>query len=676
MCAASDARPTLVRIRRRPSAPASTGRSPAAAARPPVAAAAQAHAGRSGVGAAPPSTASGASSGPPSRGGGAAKRHATSPGVPAGHTRSSTTSNGRCAVQDAPSSVEKKCAPDDGSPQAAGADRGPREEDEGRRAEDTAASYLSGRRATLHPALGVSAGTSVLDGDAGPRGGVRYRASSSGGLVQRVSSPRAAAAAMAAALAGCAPSLAPCGAADDCAAGDACVDGFCAPGDGPAPADGGRVDDGGRSDGGARDAGDPEDAGHGAAEDGGGADGGVQTDGGVDDGGVVPDGGLGSDGGGGVGSDGGGAGPDAGDADAGAPDAGVDPWHVAEATHRVRVDLDPEDLLDEVVADVRLLVALPADRVADPSSGGADLVFTTRAGAVLPHEIDRWGDGGTSLVWVRVPSVGPQAADAIWAYSGATGLLGGPASSATAVWDGFVGVWHLNAVQDGLESTGNIGPTACAHDDTTAASLDCARTAASIIGLGAAFDQGRALLQLASGGTSGAGLLDVLEGEARTISTWFHAADLGRTQTVLWKNGQCRGWSLELDAQGRVRGVFEAGPDDQSCAASGEKTSLLHTASSDDGFWHHVAFVVDRAADDARLYVDGQQVAGAPLPTTQSGRAFDAHGGTDWDHATPLTGGGLDEIRVARGAWSSDAIRADFLSGHGRLAAVGPREAR
>ena len=78
------------------------------------------------------------------------------------------------------------------------------------------------------------------------------------------------------------------------------------------------------------------------------------------------------------------------------------------------------------------------------SPNGWDLRFTDAAGAALRFEIDEWDTGGTSYVWVRVPSL--QANTAIWAYWGSSAFAHTNADPSSAyTWsDDYDVVWHLS----------------------------------------------------------------------------------------------------------------------------------------------------------------------------------------------------------------------------------------
>lgn len=87
------------------------------------------------------------------------------------------------------------------------------------------------------------------------------------------------------------------------------------------------------------------------------------------------------------------------------------------------------------------------------TNDGSDLRFTDAAGNVIPHEIDTWDTTGTSLVWVKLPSLSGTATT-FTAYYGSTAAL--DANDSTAVWSGYAGVWHLNdAAGASADSSGN-----------------------------------------------------------------------------------------------------------------------------------------------------------------------------------------------------------------------------
>ena len=88
-------------------------------------------------------------------------------------------------------------------------------------------------------------------------------------------------------------------------------------------------------------------------------------------------------------------------------------------------------------------------------SGGADLRFCDANGNLLASEVDTWNQSGTSLIWVKVPTL--TSSTRIFAYYGWDRA---PGVDGTKVWDeNYVGVWHLGESALPLnESTGVSTP--------------------------------------------------------------------------------------------------------------------------------------------------------------------------------------------------------------------------
>ena len=72
---------------------------------------------------------------------------------------------------------------------------------------------------------------------------------------------------------------------------------------------------------------------------------------------------------------------------------------------------------------------------------GTNLLFKDAGGVVIPHEVDVWDTNGTSLVWVRVPSVTAETTFTM-CYDGSSDAVNAPSN----VWTGagYVGVWHMD----------------------------------------------------------------------------------------------------------------------------------------------------------------------------------------------------------------------------------------
>jgi hypothetical protein len=95
---------------------------------------------------------------------------------------------------------------------------------------------------------------------------------------------------------------------------------------------------------------------------------------------------------------------------------------------------------------------------------GDDLAFVGMDGAGLPYEIDTWNTNGTSLIWVRLPSMSSGTQFVMCWGSDSSGR----AVSAAKPWADYTGVWHMNEDTAGVTTIHDS--TANALDGTTVTS--------------------------------------------------------------------------------------------------------------------------------------------------------------------------------------------------------------
>ena len=97
-------------------------------------------------------------------------------------------------------------------------------------------------------------------------------------------------------------------------------------------------------------------------------------------------------------------------------------------------------------------------------STGDDIAFVGMDGAGIPFEIDTWNPDGTSLVWVRLPSMTNGTQFVMCWGSASSGKIVCPDNP----WSGYAGVWHMGDPGDGV--TNVLDSTANHLDGTTVAS--------------------------------------------------------------------------------------------------------------------------------------------------------------------------------------------------------------
>ena len=271
---------------------------------------------------------------------------------------------------------------------------------------------------------------------------------------------------------------------------------------------------------------------------------------------------------------------------------------------------------------------------------GADVRVGDASGAFFPYEIEAWDPSGTSILWVRVPSIPANAESDIWLYYGNPNATDGQA--AASVWDSdYVGVWHM---ADGHDSTG--------------------RNQSSNNG------------GVAMPGKLGSALRFAASAHVDTANT----EHLTRWTVEVWMNPTNAGTTAF--GAGAVVGKLPNYVVLWSCINSvfckkvlyNGNASATHVAGYDVdvGQWQHIAGRYDGVS--LRSYIAGVQsgsesTTDTPLSTPQSAKL-----GLHADGTGPFTGM-IDEVRISRVARSLDFIRAHVRSTADAYLTYGPEEA-
>jgi hypothetical protein len=307
------------------------------------------------------------------------------------------------------------------------------------------------------------------------------------------------------------------------------------------------------------------------------------------------------------------------------------------------------------LVDMPVLVVLTPNRIDQDAvaPGGSDLRFVDVNGTVvLPHEIERWSPGGTSFVWVRLPTV-PYLDDtySFWVYYGNPNAPSN--ESAEEVWSsGYRGVWHLGEPDGPLHNSAEN----LAHGDpgNTAHEASGKIAAARRFGGHEAGDQHIPL------GPDSAAYFDGWS--SFTLSLWVrpdypddetweqdHPGRLLHKGAPMSNGVAIRQENASLPAgEGRGRIRFQFQPDDQGVSPS----VVLRRQQ-----WSWIAYTFD--GEVVRAFLDGIEV-GSDLV---SGHAL--VGGTNtihFGHTSEALLGALDEIRFADVARSWVWIEAQHRS--------------
>ncbi len=301
----------------------------------------------------------------------------------------------------------------------------------------------------------------------------------------------------------------------------------------------------------------------------------------------------------------------------------------------------PNGAVADFPALVRLSTAIDGFSYSDfRQQDGGDLAFTDAAGEAIPHEIDTWNESGESLVWVKVPMLAR--GTVIRCYYGNSSYS--PTLSASNVWSGFAGVWHMK------EATGPLA-------DSSGHSLSAVRVGndPSLIVQTPGY-VGNAVYQSDDEGNST--YLEVPSydnlsvGGSFAISGWFNADSITYARLFSRGTSAVAGFEAECGDDGSI---YARGSTAASGFVNTDATSLV-------GSWTHVAVVYDDAS--VSIYVNG---------------VLKKNGTTDAvvDNGNPLcigcsgvTGekwslkGKIDEFRLLADVPSSAWIAAEYETAH------------
>jgi autotransporter-associated beta strand protein len=295
----------------------------------------------------------------------------------------------------------------------------------------------------------------------------------------------------------------------------------------------------------------------------------------------------------------------------------------------------------ETLSNIPLLVRLDATNVPGFSysqlafANGADLRFTDASGTTeLAYEIEKWDPAGTSLVWVKVPSLTANTSIlAFWGNPAATV----PAYNGSTWTGGYTGVWHLN-------STTVTDSTVPQQNTTSNATLT---------------NSGKIASALVHNGTSQHAIIpnatELNLSNNYELSGWFKLAATdkptsGNYRSLFTKetDSNTRNWWLSINSDGRLWWKSSAGIDVTS------PTDLA------DNQWHHFSAVHDGST--ARLYLDGVEVATGSAPANEELTTWAVRLGSE--NSTRWFKGTLDEFRIANVKRSAAWVRTVYDNIH------------
>jgi len=261
------------------------------------------------------------------------------------------------------------------------------------------------------------------------------------------------------------------------------------------------------------------------------------------------------------------------------------PWPTAAFDKGALVTVAGYDAAKPALTNFPVLVRIAAGSPAGfaysdlhSPSDGADLAFIDMEGNGLPFEIDTWDPQGTSLIWVKLPTMqnGTQFA-MCWgsATSGKTLCADNP-------FGGYKGVWHMESASPADASGSNNGGAAVGGatvaDGQIGSALSLPTTSDYV--------------------TCGTRQSNAELKDAFTVEGWVNAASYSGNRCMFAKNAFI---SIRTGSQTSFQ-VTTPGKKDHNMTVSALPTV---------GTWWHMAVTFQRnASKGCKVYVNGAEVRG------------------------------------------------------------------
>lgn len=296
---------------------------------------------------------------------------------------------------------------------------------------------------------------------------------------------------------------------------------------------------------------------------------------------------------------------------------------------------------------------------------GGDLRFADADGNLLASEVDVWNVNGTSLVWVKVPSLSTNTT--IIAYYGRASLC--PPSNPSQVWDaGYKAVYHMNGsivnVPDSTSAAGDLQHWRSGWFNSSKVNVAFADGIA-----GTAAEFGVYSDKLGCLATRSPSCM-VTNEAACTVETWFFQDDhdpAGATGTRLIRevlNNTTVYAQYELNDQnypeqyGQIATVVQC--KERSCWMSGYSSGLLPPTRAE---WHYQVTLYDSADGKWANILDCSKMKSGTYP---SGPIYYDESSADYFYVGASNSsavswpGKIDEVRISKVARSDAWLKATY----------------
>ena len=272
------------------------------------------------------------------------------------------------------------------------------------------------------------------------------------------------------------------------------------------------------------------------------------------------------------------------------------------------------------------------------SADGSDLRVKDSNGNLLPHEIERWNTSGSSIVWVKMPSLSSSATVTLsWGDADA------PVASGNVWNDDFLHVFHFGDVIN-KESSGNLTTTQTPtrRDSVLGSGMTCEGDSSGTLRIRSSSND----LKNISGG-DGLGVYTIsfwLKGKEESNDNYVYHARSTKTTSIQFAV------LYNYSSVPRCTELYGSG-----IGSGGRSNSAIEAP---DYGWHHFAYTYDGTS--LRKYLDGNLVGtytGTLVPSVWAETSANVALGGGTAKQNPM-GATIDEFRLEKVVRDANWIKA------------------
>ncbi len=322
-------------------------------------------------------------------------------------------------------------------------------------------------------------------------------------------------------------------------------------------------------------------------------------------------------------------------------------WWNASWSKRIRIDINNSDQAT-AFTDQPVLVKLTSSIVnySDIQANGADVRFVASDDVTqINHEFDTWSSGGTSEIWVRIPSIAASStAGYFYMYYNNTSASDG--QNRTGVWTNYWSVWHL-----GEDPTG----TAPQYLDSTTSARNGTATnsptrSTGQIGYSVNLNGATDAVDVNSD-------LSASLGFSSTLSAWMRSTQTGNN--TMWQAPGITG----VEQSGGGNDIFYGWIDGSGFigVTAGNGANAKSNFVVNNNAWRHVTITRNSTSGAVVFYINGVQNGSATSETGNKTTYFDLLGEIGDTGGSPVNYNGyLDEVRIVNSVRTAAQIQGDF----------------